>query len=41
MRDNYPSGRQHVLDHSQTERKTAIEPHSVSFDLGGEAMVAA
>ena len=40
VRDNNPSGRQHVLDHSQAERKTEIEPHGVGDDLGRETMAA-
>lgn len=40
MRDNNPSCRQQVLDHSQTERKTEIEPDSMGDDLGGKAVAA-
>jgi hypothetical protein len=40
MRDNNPTGSQHVLDHSKAERKTEIESHRVGDDLGGETMAA-
>ena len=38
MRDNDATGRQHVLDHAQAERKAEIKPYRVRDDLGGKAV---
>jgi hypothetical protein len=40
MRDHNPTGSQQILDHSQAERETEIEPYSVGNDFSRKAMVA-
>jgi hypothetical protein len=40
MRDNDPTGSQHVLDHPQAERKAEIKPHRVGNNFSGKAMAA-
>ena len=38
MADDNATRRQKVFDHSQTQRKSIIQPHRVRDDLGGETM---
>lgn len=40
MRNDDPTRRQQVLDHSQTKRKPEIQPHRIGGDFGGKTMAA-
>jgi hypothetical protein len=40
MRNDDPSRRQHILDHSQAEWKPEIEPYGMADDFGGKTMAA-